>query len=820
VKKFLIVALLLMGAACDSSEERAEAHFETASEYLEEGDLARALIELRNTLKLNGKHHDALLAMAEIRMEQGNTRGALNHYRRLVETFPDDPDGNREMARLAFQSSAWNDAERYASKAQELTPDDPRVAEVTTALAYREASLDKNEADQAQVAQQAQALIETTPDLEIARNVVLADLLRQQKFSAALEVIDTGIALHPQARDLYTTRLSLLAQLGDKRALEAQLKNMIDIFPDDPNVEATLVRWYISEQRIDEAEAWLRGRIDPAASEPEPRLTLIRFLSELRGTGQALQELETVMAETPLPADVAADANTFEALRAGFLFNTGKAAEAAGAMRALIASYDGQTPEGAELAKLNRYKVSLSRMQASTGNQVAARALVEEVLLADPSDVEALKLKSRWQVLDDQTADAIINLRQALSEAPRDAEIMTLLASAYEREGNRELMTEMLSLAVEASNRAPEASLRYANLLAQQEKFRAAEEVLINALRLAPNDVSLLGMLGRVHLAMQDWARATQDVERLKQFESDQAQAIANELQAQLLAGQRKTDDLTTFLEQIGTGDISSAAAVIRVNLLSGRTDVALERSAQLIEAHPDDPSAGFIRGLVLTIAGRYDEGIPLLEKMAETSPEVTQVWTSLYNAYLRNNQPEKAREALDRAVAAKPEDMDLQWVKAGAMEQNGDIEGAIAIYEDLYARNSTAVVIANNLASLLTTYRDDAESLERAYTVARRLRGVNVPAFQDTYGWIAFRRGDAQEALTPMEAAAKGLPNDPTVRYHLAEVYAALGRTEEARAAYDKARELLETGDIQPPGLASRISEGRAKLAATPQGE
>ena len=127
---------------------------------------------------------------------------------------------------------------------------------------------------------------------------------------------------------------------------------------------------------------------------------------------------------------------------------------------------------------------------------------------------------------------------------------------------------------------------------------------------------------------------------------------------------------------------------------------------------------------------------------------------------------------------------------------------------------------MANNLASLLSSYRDDPESIERAYTVARRLKGTNRPAFQDTYGWIAFRRGEVQEALEPLESAAEGLPGDPTVRYHLARVYAALNQTDKARATYETARQLLEDANTPPPGLASRISAGIADLDAAPASE
>ena len=86
----------------------------------------------------------------------------------------------------------------------------------------------------------------------------------------------------------------------------------------------------------------------------------------------------------------------------------------------------------------------------------------------------------------------------------------------------------------------------------------------------------------------------------------------------------------------------------------------------------------------------------------------------------------------------------------------------AITIYEALYARNSNTPLLANNLASLLVNNRDDAASLARAELIARRLRGTDVPAFQDTYGWIAHRLGNHDEALHYLKPAAAACPMMP----------------------------------------------------------
>ena len=64
---------------------------------------------------------------------------------------------------------------------------------------------------------------------------------------------------------------------------------------------------------------------------------------------------------------------------------------------------------------------------------------------------------------------------------------------------------------------------------------------------------------------------------------------------------------------------------------------------------------------------------------------------------------------------------------------------------------------------------------------ISRRLRGSDVPQFQDTYGWIALRRGDVEEALVNLEPAAAGLPDDPRVQHHYGLALAAAGRDDEA---------------------------------------
>ena len=58
-------------AACQSAEEQAESHYQSALELLEQGDLDRAIVEFRNTFQDNPRHKEARLAFASMMADRG-----------------------------------------------------------------------------------------------------------------------------------------------------------------------------------------------------------------------------------------------------------------------------------------------------------------------------------------------------------------------------------------------------------------------------------------------------------------------------------------------------------------------------------------------------------------------------------------------------------------------------------------------------------------------------------------------------------------------------------------------------------------------------
>jgi len=770
------VTLCVTLAACDSVEERAEERYQSALALIAEGDFDRAIVELRSVFQLNGRHIEARRTLAEVLLnEQGNVQGAYSQYLRLAEQEPDDLDIRIVLAELAFTNNNWDELERHGSKAEELAPDDPRVQALGLTRAYRNAALEEDNSARRALAVQAEEMTAALPENTLLRNLMIDNSLRDGEMRTALVSIDWLLEQDPDNARIWRQRTNVLAQLRDFDALEVQLREMVTRFDNDDTHKATLIRFYMSRQEPDKAEAFLRELAAASgADDIGPRVDLIRFLTASRGAEAGRVEVDAAIAEFP-------DENRFKVLQAGMDYVAENQTAAIATMESVL--------DGAEPSDENQgIKVTLARMLLGVGNEVGARARVEEVLAENAAHPDALKMLAAWQIQSDDTDAAISGLRTALDQAPEDADALTLMAQAYTRGGRAELARDFLALAVDASGNAPAETVRYARVLQEEESFLPAEDILLPALRLAPENVSLLLTLGQVYLGLNDNGRTEQVIATLRALDDPQAQQAAVGLEAERINRSSGTDEALSYLEGIANSTdatISSKVSLVRVRLRTGDNEGALGLARQIQSEDPDNEDLQSVLAAVEAVNGNLENAEALYQKLLDANPNRSAIWLEMSRLKVRQGLPDEAEAVVERGLAALPNDVNLMWARASTLERNGDIDGAISIYDQLYENNSSSIVVANNLASLITTYRSDAESLERAWTIARRFRDAQAPALQDTYGWILHRRGEREEALSYLENAAARMPNEPLVQFHLAEIYIALERPEDALAAY-----------------------------------
>lgn len=810
-----VIAIVVIGvgiivATTDTKEQKAAKLLASAQNYAGKGDTARAIVELRNALQDNPKLQPARDLYIELLLKTGRRAEAFGQYALILKQNPNDIAAMRQMAMIAFDGLAWDDARKYALQVLQKQPDDPEMRAISAGLDYRDAVINHNAVAQEEAAGVAGKLLAADPKLMRARRVVIARMIDQKQYDAALKLIDEGLAQDPDDREMNNNRLALLDRLGRKDEAEKQLLAMVQRYPKDEELGQNLVRFYVSLGRVDEAEKILRDHIDPDAANSKPRLVLMQFLAQVRSPQAMNDELTKVLAENPLPKDVASDLVQFKILKAQSDFVLGHQDQAISELEAMIKD---QQPS----AEIDRVKIELAKMRFQTGDPATEHKLVEEVLAHDPGQTEARKLKATWLIDGDQTDAAVTLLRDALADSPNDAQILSLLAQAYQREGRPELMAEMMSRAVQTSNQAPAESITYARYLIQRGEYSSTESILADALRRQPQNLDLLTLIAQTHMAMKNWVQVQQDIAVIAAIQNNPAATqAANALNVQLLAQEGRTDDLGQYLETLArdpNNALAAKTAMVRNSVVQGQLPLARSQAEDLVAQNPEDANLRLLLAQVKRTQGDIDGALSDLKAIVAAHPDNLGAVQMLQGMQLQQGNAPEALATLEAALKVQPESPGLLISKAIVLEKLSRIDDAIAIYDALYEKNSDSIVIANNLASLIASNKDDQASLDRAWVVARRLNGSNNPALQDTYGWLVFRRGDTATALPLLEAAAKGLPDDPAVAYHLGRAYAAQKDAAKAKAEYARSHALLDKGEIGYPALIDDLT--RAEAAA-----
>ncbi|MCV3273803.1 tetratricopeptide repeat protein [Roseobacter sinensis] len=809
-KTTAMVLFCLFLAACESSEEKAQGHYETGLELIAEGDDQRATLEFRNALQLVPTMLEARRELAKLYLKSDDTFRAFREFLRVAEQDPEDAEVQLVLAQLSFLENRWDIFDRHSGKAVELDPDNPEVQIIALAGQYRNAAMEEDGPAIRSIITTAETMQDTSPDSAILRQILIDGYIRESRLEAALTQIAQALEADPDDRRFYTVQAQVQGRLGDMDALESTLSTMVERFPDDPQLRTQYLQFLVSQGKTDAAEDFLRVQAENAAQDDAADVTtLVQFILQVRGNEAALAELDSQLEQNP-------DNPILQSLRASLQFDMGERAEAVAQMERIIGTFPQDEMTDAEADALERIKTTLATMLIANGNEVGARRTVEEILARNANAAGALKMQATWMIADDDTDGAITALRTALAEEPEDVQAMTLMASAYQRAGNNELMMDFLSLAAEASNYASQPSLRYATALAQRGNLDQAEETLLQSLRIQPNNMDVLIALGQVYLEQDDAGRTTQVIETLRRLGSAEADRAATALDVSQRVRNNGIDEAVAYLEQLSQQDETLKVPLIRAHLQANEPDKAMAIVAGILEDDPSNASMRYLQASIQMATGQTEEARAGLTGLVEDQPGMAQAWIQLVNLSLQDRQSDaEVLSLIDTALTSTDQNVNLLWIKASVLERGGDPEGAIAIYEALYERDSSSVIIANNLASLLSTVRTDEASLQRAVAIAQRLKDADIPALQDTYGWLLYRTGNIEDSVPYLEKAAQGLPNDGRVQYHLGMAYHGVGRTEEALAQMQKAIDVI--GPIGDSELLEEIKAQVQEIQAGP---
>lgn len=771
------LVLVLLGAAvlfgCDSPEQRAQSHYERGLELVDQGEPAKARLEFRNALKLKEGFVLALYSLGRLEQSQNRHEQAARIFFRIAEQAPEHVEARVNLARILLLAGQLDEALKFADQAYALESANTDILVLKAAIALKLG----NDGDAVRFAD---AVLVVEPDNFDALIVRAAERLAASDPKGALAFLDKGVEKHERNVGLQLFRIKSLAALKNDAGIEKVFSQLINYYPDNAEFRYGFARWYLRTGRKDEAENVMRKFAADAPGNVKVGLQLISFLAREKGVKSALKELEARIAE-------GGGVFAYQIAFAQMTFGQGEYAKAVTLLNELIKETDNE----ADVAKA---QVLLATMMVSRRELDRAEELIASVLKADATNVDALSVRASIRVGRKQYTEAIEDLSLALNEAPESSRVLQLLAQVYELSGSVELAQDHFAKVAKLERFKPAHAMNFVRFLLRYGKSNQAERVLAEIRRAAPGNKEVLALLARLRLARQDWLGAHEIADVLHKLED--RSSTADLILAESLSGQEKHAESIKLLQSSisdPNNPNSPVASLVKVYVRAGKADEAEKFLKTILSSNPDNLPAQVLLASLHELNGRIEDAEAAFKTAVARHPDNIVGFRALAEFHVRGGRLKAAQAAVMSGLERQKDNTTLRLLSALILEQLGDYEKAIAEYDALFQLEPRSTIVANNLASLLAEHRSDEDSIKKAYAIAVRFRDSNVPQFVDTLGWIHYRRGEYDQAVTLLKTAAEKLPNAGLVQYHLGIAYKELGRNELAIESLQKALELNE---------------------------
>jgi tetratricopeptide (TPR) repeat protein len=349
---------------------------------------------------------------------------------------------------------------------------------------------------------------------------------------------------------------------------------------------------------------------------------------------------------------------------------------------------------------------------------------------------------------------AKIVLDQAISINPNYTDAILLLAEINLRSGHGEMAIEPLNNLLKGRPDLKRATLLLAAAYGSLGRYDDAAAVIGEQARLAPQDLQLQMALGLTFRQSKRYDEARQAFEKAAELAPD---ALA------------PVDQL------------------LELDLRDKHVDAARQLIRRQFEKTPDSPAAHYFEGKILAYEKKWDAAQAELQKTLLLDPNFSEAYDLLIQSYFATNKIAEAISEAQAEIARHPQNAPALMTLALLYERTNDFAQARNAYEKILSMNPNFVAALNNLAYLDAERLND---LEKAYDLARKARALRPqdPLVSDTLGWVLYKRGEYQQALTVLQESAAKIPDNPEIQFHLGMTAYAMGQTDLAKVALQKA--------------------------------
>jgi len=452
----------------------------------------------------------------------------------------------------------------------------------------------------------------------------------------------------------------------------------------------------------------------------------------------------------------------------------------------------------------------------------------------DPSAVSAYYYEAQALIELEKYQEAIDTLTAGLAVKDNIPEYLLMLGGLYQRTGQPDKAIETYRRGL-AGGPEPRLNEALARALVMTGKGEEALPILERLVSMLPEDLELQFDLGKAYRQARKLQRAAEVLENLYSKDDKNLQVLyewagvlgamgerekAAEKFETLLKSthpkaahfrplflmnlaairqeMRQYDEAVRLLKEVlelEPEDLDAQLRLFYVYLADSRKDEALDLSARMMAAHPDEPYVLVARAQALAEANRLSEAVELIDKAIPESSNREMLYLAASQLYLNREKYGDARAAIEKGLENLPDSERLRFQLGAIYERQKDFAAAEREFRSLLGKNPEYAEVLNYLGYMLAEQGQRLEEAETHVLKAVELDPYN-GAYLDSLGWVYYKLNELDKAEVNLTKAARLENSDPTIFEHLGDLYVKKGDGDQARKQYEESLRFTEKSE------------------------
>ena len=747
-----------------------QARYQLAVALVRSGDLAGALLQFEELDRQIPNDPGIRLRLASIYTQQGRSREALDRLDSISRQSAKIPVYHLERARALALLGRPDEAFVAGSTAQTLAPQMPEPYVLMGQVRAQRGDL--------KAAEKMFARASEVDASYVPARLAAGELhLTTRDVPSALKDFDAALTADPRSLPAATAKAMALAQHGHAEEAIGFVEGIIKSGQRDPRFSVLLGNLYLTGGQTSQAGASFRRALEADSKSSAARLGLARVALAEGKDEDAVAQLQAAVKERP-------DDVTAVLLLRSLYGRLGRPEQAVPALEAAVRADPRQLI----------FTLALGELYTKVGRYDDVVTQMSDLLTRQPDIAGARLVRGQAYLAKGNSEAALKDFQEAVKASPKSALAHFFLARVYVQLGRKEDARAELREAIRLAPSFAPAKRELAALSGekQSEQLKRQElEQLREAVKADPSNLEARAALARSYIERHEMTEAESELRQLLKLAPRLVEP--NFLMARILFAQKREEEAVSHLQAALRGnpsDIASNLLLAQYLASKGQREQAIRPLETALGVNPNLTKAKFLLANLYAQSRRFADALVLARQLQRADPKAAEPWLLIGSLEFAEQRGQAAVEAFENALKIKPDSVAAYRGLGQAyafLDQNDRAEES---YRRALKIDGDDLVSLNDLAWLLVDVRKKPDEALPLALKAERLDPGSISA-SDTLGWIYYHRQSYEDAEKFLTRAVERAPANGMARFHLAMVYAKLGRKVDAASELRRAAKL-----------------------------